>query len=122
MDTKQSDGRFGVVLRWVARVWSLPAIFFAGAHLFEPDSASAGVQESWLTWAALGALFASVFSLVLAWRWAKFGGWLALVALTLSMGLYWVENGEFFPWGGFLLLLGGIAVPAVLFLWSERKA
>ncbi|MEJ2758263.1 MAG: hypothetical protein P8046_07250 [Anaerolineales bacterium] len=40
----------------------------------------------------------------------------------MSMLLYWVDNGEFFPLEGFGLFLLGIAVPAGLFLWSDNKA
>lgn len=119
--TEEHTGRnYHVVLRWVARIWSIPAIFFMFAHFLEPET-GAGVDEDLLTWITLGLLFVSVFGLVLAWWKAGPGAWMAIIALALSMLLYWVDNGEFFPLEGFGLFLLGIAVPAGLFLWSVGK-
>lgn len=119
--TEEKPGRdIRVVVRWVARIWSIPAIFFMVAHFFEPET-GAGVEEDLLTWITLGLLFVSVFGLALAWWKAGPGAWMAIVALVLSMILYWVDNGEFFPLEGLGLFLLGIGVPAGLFLWSDRK-
>ena len=120
MDEKQTDRDYHVVVRWIARIWSIPAIFFMFAHFFEPDT-GASLEEDLLTWITLGLLFVSVFGLALAWWKARPGAWMALIALVLSMLLYWVDNGEFFPLEGFGLFLLGIAVPAGLFLWGEWK-
>ncbi len=119
MDDKQNGRDDRVVLRWVARIWTLPAIFFMGAHLIDPGTEPAA-EENLLTWITLGLLFVSVFGLALAWWKAQAGAWMALVALVLCLLLYWVNNGEFFPLEGFVLFLLGIVVPAGLFLWSAR--
>lgn len=121
MDEKQSKSASRNLIWWVARIWSLPAIFFVIGHLFEPEM-EGGVQEDWLTWVTLGLLFVSVFGLVLAWWQARPGAWMAIVALVLSLALYWIDNGEFFPWQGVGLFFVGIIVPAGLFLWSARQA
>lgn len=121
MDAKQSKKVSRNLLWWAARIWSLPAIFFVFAHLFEPEI-EGGVQEDTLTWITLGFLFLSVFGLALAWWKAKIGGWVVIIALVVSLMLYWIDNGEFFPWGGLWLFLVGIAAPAGLFLYSDLRA
>ncbi|MEJ2758262.1 MAG: hypothetical protein P8046_07245 [Anaerolineales bacterium] len=42
MNEKQTERDYRGVLRWVARIWSLPAIFFMFAHFLEPET-GAGV-------------------------------------------------------------------------------
>ncbi len=104
------------LLRWIARVWSLPAILFIIGELVFPHSES-DVQENWLTWVCVGTLFSSTFSLALAWFKARLGGWLSLGLFALFLVLYAIDAKEFFP--AFWLVLAAIAAPAVLFLLSD---
>ena len=99
-------------VRWLARLWSLPALLFMMAHLFERGEGD--VQENWLTWVCVGTLFLTTFMLLLAWFKERIGGWAALIGLVLVFILYAIDNHEFFP--AWHLLLIFIAGPAVLFL------
>lgn len=107
------------VLRWLARVWSIPAILFIGAEIVSPHTNN-GVEVFWYEWLAVGTLFISVLALLLGWWKERIGGWTALAFLVLSMIIYGIYTQELFPIEGLLMLLAGIAVPAVLFLVSDR--
>jgi len=101
------------VLRWVARIWSLPAIFFAVSELLF-SSADTGVEEGWFTWATVVLLFLSVIGLLVAWWNERIGGWASISTLIVFFFFYWIDAAEFFP--GWVLLLTMVAIPAVLFL------
>lgn len=101
------------LLKWGARIWSLPAIIFMVGELLFPHS-EPGIHEKFITYVALGILFVSVFSLALGWFRELAGGWLSLGSLVLFLLIYWISEGRFFP--SFWLLLLGIAAPAGLFL------
>ena len=107
------------VLRWLARVWSIPAIMFAGAHIISPDNGN-GAQVNWYEWLAVGTMFLSVLALIVAWWKEKIGGWAAIILLVLSLIIYTIYAQEIFPWQGLLTLVIGVVVPAILFLVSAR--
>lgn len=117
MDSQEKSQKLTKVLRWTARVWSIPAILFAGGNLLFPES-NGGVEVFWYEWLALGAMFASVFALLLAWWKEKIGGWASLGLLIMSVIIYGIYAGEFFP--AWWILLIGIAAPAILFLAVDR--
>jgi len=101
------------ILRWVARIWSLPAIFFAVSELIF-SSSDPGIEEGWLAWATVVILFLSVIGLLIAWWRERFGGWMSIGALLLFFILYWMDTARLFPgWG---LLIAFVAVPAILYL------
>ena len=117
MDSQNNSQVWTKVVRWAARVWSIPAILFAGGNLLFPDS-NGGVEVFWYEWLAVGTMFASVFALLLAWWKERIGGWASLGLLVLSVIIYGIYAGEFFP--AWWILLIGIAVPAGLFLAAHR--
>lgn len=104
------------IIHWIGRVLSLPAIFFAGAHLISPDT-NLEVEVLWFEWLAVGLLFASVFALVLGWWKERLGGWAALGLLVIFWIVYGIYAREFFP--AWYFLLAGIGLPGVLFLVSD---
>ena len=119
MDSQEKSQKLTRVLRWTARVWSIPAILFAGGHLLFPES-NGGGEVFWDEWLALGAMFASVFALLLAWWKEKIGGWASLGLLAIALIIYAIYRQEFFPIQGLVVLLVGIVIPAALFLTADR--
>lgn len=119
MDNSSKSNLWMKVLRWLARVWSIPAILFIGAEIVSPHNNS-GVDVFWYEWLAVGTMFISVLALLLGWWKEKIGGWAALSFLVLSLIIYGIYTQELFPIEGLLMLFAGIAVPAVLFLVSDR--
>ncbi len=100
-------------LKWVARIWSLPAIFFAVSEiLFSSNTRS--VAEGWFTWATVIMMFLSVVGLLVAWWNERFGGWASIGTLVVFFIFYYVDAAEFFR--GWVLLLSFVAIPAVIFL------
>lgn len=112
MNEAEKDKKL-LVLRWLARIWSLPAILFMAAELLLPKSEE-GVKEELITYIVVGTLFLAAFSLLLAWFKEKLGGWISLGSLVVFFILYWITRGEFFPY--FWLILLSIGIPAGLFL------
>lgn len=104
------------LIHWIGRVFSIPAVIFAGAHLISPDT-NLEVKVFWFEWLAIGILFASVFALVLGWWKERLGGWTALGLLVLFWIVYGIYAREFFP--AWYLLIAWIGLPAALFLTSD---
>lgn len=113
MAVMENQDRKFLVLRWVARIWSIPAIFFAVNEILFPSSENV-VEEGWFTWATVMLMFLSVVGLLVAWWKERIGGWASLGILVLFFVFYWVDASEFFP--GWIWLVGFVALPAVLFL------
>lgn len=116
MSVMESQTKRFIFIRWVARVWSIPAIFFAVNELFFPD-AHQGVETNWFTWATVIVMFLSVVGLLIAWWYERLGGWASIGLLVVFLIFYWVDTAEFFP--GWSWLLGFVALPAGLFLLSD---
>jgi len=104
------------LVHWIGRVLSIPAVIFAGAHLISPDT-SPDVEVFWYEWLAVGILFSSVFALIFGWWKERLGGWGALALLVVFWIVYGIYAREFFP--AWYILLGGIGLPAALFLVSD---
>lgn len=113
MSSSNTRDNWLLVLRWVARIFSLPAIFFAVSELIFPATEN-GVQENWFTWATVVLMFLSVAGLLIAWWKEVYGGWVALSMLALFFVFYWIDSAELFP--GWSLLLAFVVLPAMLFL------
>jgi hypothetical protein len=115
MDTKIAN-KWSVGLRWLARVWSAPAILFAFGELIFPH-VDPEVTVPWTDWIAVALMFLSIFGLVLAWWRARLGAYFSLAALALFLVVYALNRGEFFTgWG---LVIPMVAGPAVTFWLSD---
>ena len=119
MEDQNKSRSWARVIKWAARIWSIPAILFAGAHLVFPDT-EPGAEVFWYEWLAVGTLFASVFALLLGWWKPKVGGWASIGLLVLALIIYTFYRGEFFPIEGLIVLIIGVVAPAVLFLVGDR--
>lgn len=117
MDSRDNSRLWIKVVRWAARLWSIPAILFVGGHIVSPDT-NGGAEVFWYEWLAVGTMFASVFALLLAWWKEKIGGWASLALVVAAVIIYTLYAGEFFS--GWWILLVGVAVPAGLFLAADR--
>ena len=117
MTADQKRMRMANLFRWVGRGLSIPAILFAGGHLFDTGSET-GAEVFWYEWLAVGLMFASVLALLVGWWKEKIGGWAAWVLLVLSVIVYGIYSNEFFP--AWYLLLAGIGLPGAFFLISDH--
>lgn len=113
--TENANGK-PVWLWWAARLGSLPAILFVGAHLVAPEPLEAAVP--WQDWLLLGLIVLAVGGLIVGWRWARPGGALAVGAYLLHVALWPMLRGGFAPTWWHLLLF--VAVPGALFYWADR--
>ena len=115
--TASNRQRVGELVRWTARLWSLPLIavtFLLAAGPFVPLPFNIAGR---LFIGALSSLYAMGFAVafVVAWRYESVGGWIALgsaVAFKVGFTIRWGHP----PVSPFDLLLW---LPAILFLLSS---
>lgn len=109
-----SPNRTDTVLRWVARIWSLPAILFVLGQIFVPEAVEAPVL--FIDWLALGLQITAVFGLAIAWRWELIGSSLSLLSMVASFVVFAITRSP-----AMLLQFGwiwvvAVIIPACLFL------
>lgn len=89
------------VVRWTARLWSIPAILLAPMALFLP----ALDQIEW-DWVAYSLVIASSLGLLISWRWEMAG---SIITLIVMVGRIIYNAGDLYE-----LDLAIWGVPAVL--------
>ena len=135
-DSSDSRDRVTKWIRWLARIWSVPIIFFAVVFLVGTawNLATTGVADPhavegypWTENLPPIFIFLSILGLAIAWRWERLGATSALVfqvALILTL-FFQTPITEDFPRTAIPYVLWVIlAVPAVLFLaaWWRSKS
>jgi hypothetical protein len=106
------------VLRWVARIWSVPAILWSLAEILFPHGGDAYVP--WYDWVLLGLMGLAVIGLALAWRWEALGGWIAIAGYLLHVALWPIFRGSWaMTW---LIFLAFVGAPGLLFVLAARGA
>lgn len=112
--TATTREHFGELTRWTARLWSLPLIagtFLVAAGPLNPVPFKFGYIELLLS--SLSAMsFAVAF--VVAWRWERIGGWIAIVC-AVAFTTFFAVRFRHLPLGPMDSLFWA---PAVLFLLS----
>jgi hypothetical protein len=117
MTDRQEPWRTILILRWIARVWSILVSALALMMAFSPDPYQVAPVplEDWFLLSLWGA---AVVGLLIAWRWELVGALLTL-GLLLFRELAWVILKG--PWlVNFLLVWLILATPAVLYLLAWR--
>jgi len=113
MSSAKNQAKRYLFLKWVARIMSLPAVFFAVNELLFPDGFSI-IEETWLAVATVVLMIFSSIGLLVAWWNERIGGWVSISLLVLFFIAYWFDAAEVFP--GWSVMLIFVALPAVLFL------
>ncbi len=94
-----------IVLRWVARIWSIASVGLLCSFLVGEGLPPLTVQTVMFP-------FGIMFGLILAWRFERIGGLLAVACMLLFYILEYIGHG-IFPKGKAFIL---IAAPGVIFL------
>lgn len=102
---------------WFARLWTLPAILFVGAELLFPHSGDAPI--AWQDGLLLALILIAVAGLVLAWRWPRTGGMLALGGYLLHLAFWPLLRGGWAPTWSLLGLFVG--APGLALCWLARR-
>ncbi|MBN2557089.1 MAG: hypothetical protein JXA97_14250 [Anaerolineales bacterium] len=135
MNTK-SVGSEGITrrMRWIARIWSALIIAYAvlmlGGYIWNLitlGTADPYAVEDVSFFESLPPIlmFISGLMLALAFRWERWGGWMALVLLLAIVVILLIQNPTFegFPRTAFpYLLVLVIAIPAILFLLCWKRS
>jgi hypothetical protein len=110
-----------LILRWIARIWSLAILALALMIIFTPDPNATGEPTPAPMLIVLGLLGASILGLLIAWVWERVGAWIAIVTLVVRDLLYIIFRGSWFV--NFLLFWLAILPPAVMFLlaWHFQR-
>ena len=110
------------ILRWVARVWTIPVVILALVAVITSDLNTSNDPENWLSSFFLVMWGFATLGLVVGWRWELAGGLITIVTLVMRDTLYiimggtWVEN--------ILFVWIPLIPPAVMFLivWRMEKS
>jgi hypothetical protein len=117
MAEARSRSAIPVVLRWVARVWSLLLAAFGLLMALTPDP-SVTEPVPFEDWFLLGIWGVAILALVVAWWWETIGATIAIVTMVLRE-LAWVTlKGRWIV--SFLIVWALILPPAVLFLVAHK--
>ena len=105
------------VIRWTARLWSIPSILFIAVMLagevFSPHSPPPSSVRD-LTGFALFP-FGVCLGIALAWRWELLGGCISVASFLGFYSLLYLIDGRI-PKGPYFAL---VAVPGFLFLFAS---
>lgn len=114
--------RSAVIVRWIARIWSIPILIFAVARVVAPDpyaTEPVPAEDLFL----LGLWGVAILGLLVAWRWELVGG-IITIATMFFRELVWVLlKGDWIV--NFLIIWAAVVPPAILFLvawWLDKKA
>jgi len=107
-----------LILRWIARIWSLGIFVFAIIRVFSPDPHASGEPLALREIVMLGMWGLSIVGLMLGWLWELPGALIAIIALFLRELLYMVLYKEWII--NFLLVWAAFLPPAIMFLLACR--
>ena len=121
MEMRRVKPRTLLLIRWIARIWSILVFVFVLLQIFTPDPyATQPVPlEDWFLLSLWGI---AVLGLLVAWRWELAGGILTIAVMVLRELAWIVLKGAWLV--NFLIVWLFLVPPAVLFLiaWRlERK-
>ena len=119
MENKTSSPRKILVLRWIARIWSLIIFIFALVITFSPpDPHATGEPLSISTYVLLGLWGASVVGLLIAWLWERLGALIAIGTMVARDLLFLIVEGRWYV--NFLLIWLVFLPPAVMYWLAWR--
>lgn len=118
MKKKKPLPKMVLILRWIARVWSLAILALALVIIFTPDPYATGEPIPMSDCILLGLLGASVIGLLIAWLWERLGVWITIGTMVARDILFIIFRGSWFV--DFLLIWLAILPPAVMFLLAWR--
>lgn len=111
-----------VVVRWIARIWSVLILVFALFMMITPDPYATEAVPA-VDWFLLSLWGVAVLGLLIAWRWELAGATITIVTMFVRE-LAWVAlKGRWLV--AFLIVWAVVVPPAVLYLvaWTvERRA
>lgn len=118
MSSIKNPARKLKIIRWVARIWTIPVVILALVAVLSPDQNGISDPDHWLSSFFLVMWGIAVLGLVIGWRWELAGGLITIVTLVMRDTLYiimrgaWVEN--------ILFVWVPLIPPAVMFLFAWR--
>ena len=107
-----------LILRWIARIWSLVIFVFALIIIFSPDPHATGEPIPVRDYVLLGLLGASVVGLLVAWLRERLGALITIGTMLARELLYIIIEGKWYV--NFLLLWAVFLPPAIMYLLAWR--
>lgn len=101
------------IIRWIARIWSLPIFVFTLLRVFTPDPlvTEPVPAEDWFLLSLWGV---AILGLLVAWRWERFGGILTIATMFAREIIWVILKGDWLV--NFLIIWAFLVPPAILFL------
>jgi hypothetical protein len=111
----QTVPRNAAILRWIARLWTIPVFALTLIMIFSPDpNMDSSAQIPFADWFLLSFWAVAVLGLALAWRWERAGGTLTITIMFLRELAWIILKGGWVI--NFLIFWALVATPAILFL------
>lgn len=115
--SERKNLRQGIIVRWIARVWSLLILAFVVMMVVTPDP-YATEPVPWEDWFLLSLWGVAVLGLLVAWRFELVGSMITIVTMFLREIVWILLKGRWMA--SFLIVWAFLVPPAVLFLLSSR--
>lgn len=113
MPNAGTGGTRGRVLRWIARVWTIPIFGLTLLFVATPDP-TITEPVPLADWFLLSLWGMAVIGLLIAWRWEAIGAVVTIAAMILREVAWLLLRGRWIV--SFLIVWAVILPPAVLFL------
>jgi hypothetical protein len=112
-----SSQRRIAIIRWIARIWTLPIFAFAIMRILTPDP-SITQPVPVVDWFLLSLWGVAIIGLLIAWRWETVGSIITIASMMFRELAWVVLRG---PWiVNFLIIWAALVPPALLFLVAKR--
>jgi hypothetical protein len=111
-----------IIIRWMARIWSILVFVAALFVIFNPDPYSTEPVPA-TDWFLLSLWGVAILGLLVAWRWELVGGIITIATMFIRELAWIILRGHWLV--NFLIIWLFIVPPAILFLLArglERKA
>ncbi|MEA3325886.1 MAG: hypothetical protein U9R53_01025 [Chloroflexota bacterium] len=107
-----------LILRWIARIWSLVIFIFALIIIFSPDPYATGEPIPVTDYVLLGLWGGSVVGLLVAWLRERLGALIAIGTMLARELLFIIIEGRWYV--NFLLIWAAFLPPAIIYLLAWR--
>jgi hypothetical protein len=122
MTKKKNISRKVLIIRWVARIWSLVVLVIALLIAFSPDPYATGDPLPIRDWLFLSLWSLAIFGLLIAWFWELVGGIITITVMFLREIIWIIMTGRWMV--NFLIVWVALVPPAILFIiaWRLEKS
>jgi hypothetical protein len=118
MTKKKNISRKVLIIRWVARIWSLIVLAVALLFVFTPDPYASGEPMRFRDLFLLSLWGIAILGLLIGWFWELLGGIITIAVMFLREIIWIILTGKWMV--NFLIIWVALVPPAILFIIAWR--